>query len=57
MKYTRIRIDTMVDFTMDSNIHTPVSTNAPTQADNLPTEFPVSLDGIDKLKNAEQVTS
>ena len=43
--------------TMDSNIHTPVSTNAPTQADDLPAEFPVSLDGIDKLTNAEQVTS
>jgi hypothetical protein len=34
-----------------------VSTNAPTQADDLPAEFPVSLDGIDKLTNAEQVTS
>jgi hypothetical protein len=42
---------------MDSNIHTPVSINAPTQADDLPAEFPVSLDGIDKLTNAEQVTS
>jgi len=36
------------------------STNAPrepTQADDLPAEFPISLDGIEKLKNAEKVTS
>jgi hypothetical protein len=35
------------------------STNAPrepTQSDDLPAEFPMSLDGIEKLKNAEQIT-